>query len=96
MGIVNAGQLMVYEEIPKDLLVCIEDVLFNRREDATERLVDYAESVKSKGKSREKDNAWREGTVEARLQHALLHGRGEHLETDLQRSVGKLQAACAY
>lgn len=89
MGIVNAGQLMVYEEIPKDLLERIEDVLFNRREDATERLVEFAESVKSSGKVREKDEAWREGTVEGRLKHALLHGRAEHLETDLSDALEK-------
>ncbi len=87
MGIVNAGQLMVYEEIPKDLLELIEDVLFNRREDATERLVEFAVSVKSTGKTREKDDAWREGSVEARLKHALLYGRGEHLEVDLKDAL---------
>ena len=89
MGIVNAGQLMVYEEIPKDFLEVIEDVLFNRRKDATERLVDFAESVKAKGKTREKDDAWREGSVEARFRHALLYGRGEHLETDLTEALEK-------
>jgi 5-methyltetrahydrofolate--homocysteine methyltransferase len=89
MGIVNAGQLMVYEEIPKDLLERIEDVLFNRREDATERLVDFAESVKTAGKTREKDDAWREGTVEARFRHALLHGRSDHLDIDLQEALEK-------
>jgi 5-methyltetrahydrofolate--homocysteine methyltransferase len=87
MGIVNAGQLMVYEEIPKDFLEVIEDVLFNRRADATERLVEFAESVKAKGKTREKDDAWREGSVEARLKHALLYGRSEHLETDLTEAL---------
>lgn len=89
MGIVNAGQLMVYEEIPKDFLDVIEDVLFNRREDATERLVDFAESVKAKGKTREKDDAWREGSVEARFKHALLYGRGEYLETDINEALEK-------
>ena len=59
MGIVNAGQLAVYEEIPKDLLELVEDVLLNRRPDATERLVDFAEKVKSSGKIQVKDEAWR-------------------------------------
>lgn len=87
MGIVNAGQLMVYEEIPKDLLERIEDVLLNRRPDATERLVDFAESVKAKGKDREKDEVWRMGRVEDRLKHALLHGRGDHMEEDLEEAL---------
>lgn len=89
MGIVNAGQLMVYEEIPKDLLERIEDVLFNRREDSTERLVEFAESVKAGGKAKVKDTAWRQGSVEDRLKHALLHGRGEHLEEDLGEALEK-------
>ena len=65
MGIVNAGQLVVYEDIPKDLLEHVEDVIFNRRPDATERLVQFAETVKGAGKKREADLAWREA-----------HGRG--------------------
>ena len=89
MGIVNAGQLMVYEEIPERLRVLIEDVLFNRREDATERLVDFAQSVRSEGKSRQKDDAWRQGSVEARLKHALLHGQSEHIEEDLEEALGR-------
>src|SRR5690606_19538328 len=65
MGIVNAGQLEVYEQVPKDLLERCEDVLFNRRPDATERLVEYAEKVKGKGKqAATEDLSWREGTVE--------------------------------
>ncbi len=83
MGIVNAGQLMVYEEIPEPLRARIEDVLFNRRKDATERLVDFAESVQSAGKSRKRDDAWRQGSVEDRLKHALLHGQPAYLEEDL-------------
>src|SRR5262249_40567464 len=74
MGIVNAGQLAVYEEIPKELLGYVEDVLFNRRPDATERLVEYAEQVKGKGRKREMDLAWREAPVEERLSHALVAG----------------------
>ena len=83
MGIVNAGQLMVYEEIPEALLALIEDVLFNRRRDATERLVEYAESVRATGKTRARDDAWRQGAVEDRLKHALLHGQAEYLAGDL-------------
>ena len=67
MGIVNAGQLVVYEDIPKELLERVEDVLFDRRPDATERLVEFAEQVKGKGKKREIDLAWREAPVEQRL-----------------------------
>src|SRR5215212_2984880 len=67
MGIVNAGQLVVYEDIPKDLLEHVEDIIFNRRPDATERMVQYAEQVKGAGKKRETDDTWRQGTVEQRL-----------------------------
>ncbi|KPK17896.1 MAG: methionine synthase [Myxococcales bacterium SG8_38] len=74
MGIVNAGQLEVYEEVPKDLLEHVEDVLFNRRPDATERLVALAERVKSKGRKQQQDVAWREASVEERLKHALVKG----------------------
>ncbi|MBS1527487.1 MAG: methionine synthase, partial [Bacteroidetes bacterium] len=72
MGIVNAGMLEVYEEIPKDLLEYVEDVLLNRRPDATERLVEFAETVKAKGKEVVKDEEWRKGPVEERLSHALV------------------------
>src|SRR5881397_1575054 len=67
MGIVNAGQLAVYEEIPKDLLELVEDVLLNRRPDATERLLTFANSVQQKTKAESKADAWREGSVEERL-----------------------------
>ena len=67
MGIVNAGQLVVYEDIPKDLLEHVEDVIFNRRPDATERLVQFADTVKGAGKKREADLAWREATRRAAL-----------------------------
>ncbi len=89
MGIVNAGQLEVYEEIPKDLLERIEDVLFNLREDATEPLVEFAEGVKSKGKSRKEDLTWREGTVEERLSHALIKGIVDFIESDVEEARGK-------
>src|SRR4029434_433777 len=69
MGIVNAGQLAVYEDIPKDLLERVEDIIFNRRPDATERLVEFAATVKGSGKKQEQDLAWRSETVERRLSH---------------------------
>ena len=87
MGIVNAGQLMVYEDIPDDLLELVEDVLFNRRKDATERLVNFAESARKEGTSREVDEYWREGSVEERLGHALLHGKGEYMVEDLEDAL---------
>src|SRR5205085_5608200 len=67
MGIVNAGQLAVYEDVPPELLERVEDVVFNRRPDATERLVDYARTVEGGGTKRELDLSWREGPVEERL-----------------------------
>jgi len=90
MGIVNAGQLAVYEEIPKDLLELVEDVLLNRRKDATERLVQFAETVKSKGKVAVKDEAWREGTVEERLSHALVKGIVDFIDADTEEARRKL------
>jgi 5-methyltetrahydrofolate--homocysteine methyltransferase len=87
MGIVNAGQLMVYEDIPADLLERIEDVLFNRRSDATDRLVEFAQSVNTEGKKREEDTTWREATVEERLSYALLHGKSDYLEEDLKLAL---------
>jgi 5-methyltetrahydrofolate--homocysteine methyltransferase len=86
MGIVNAGQLIVYEDIPADLLTHVEDVLFNRRPDATERMVTYAEQVKGAGSKRETDLAWRQGTVEARLSHALVHGMVDFIEVDAEEA----------
>ncbi|MCL4142616.1 UNVERIFIED_CONTAM: hypothetical protein GTU68_017878, partial [Idotea baltica] len=75
MGIVNAGMIEVYEDIPEDLIKRVEDVLFNRRSDATERLTEYAERVKGgKGKQRVEDLAWRENIVQERLKHALVRG----------------------
>src|SRR4030095_16068244 len=74
MGIVNAGQLVVYEDIAPELLEHVEDVILNRRPDATERLVTLAESVKGTESRKEADLAWRRGTVAERLAHALVHG----------------------
>ncbi|WP_447973132.1 methionine synthase [Nitrospira sp. Kam-Ns4a] len=89
MGIVNAGQLAVYEEIPKDLLELVEDVLLNRRPDATERLVAFAETVKQQGRAVAKDEAWRQGTVEERLAHALIKGVADYIEEDVEEARQK-------
>ncbi|MGW4521775.1 methionine synthase [Amycolatopsis sp. NPDC004378] len=90
MGIVNAGQLAVYEDIPKDLLELVEDVLFDRREDATDRLVSFAENVKGSGTKRVVDLSWREGSVEARLSHALVHGIVDYIEDDTEEARQQL------
>src|SRR5205807_10163972 len=90
MGIVNAGQLAVYEEIPKDLLELVEDVLLNRRPDATERLVDFAEKIKGKGKAAAKeDEAWRGAPVEERLSHALVKGIVDFIDQDTEEARRK-------
>jgi 5-methyltetrahydrofolate--homocysteine methyltransferase len=86
MGIVNAGQLVVYEDIPPPLLERVEDVLFNRRADATERLVEYAEQVRGAGKKREADLSWREASVQARLAYALVHGVVDFVEADVEEA----------
>lgn len=89
MGIVNAGMLEVYEEIEPELLERVEDVLLNRREDATERLVEFAETVKNKGKAVVKDEAWRKASVEERLSHALVKGIVEFLDDDVEEARQK-------
>ncbi len=90
MGIVNAGQLAVYEEIPPILLQHVEDVLLNRRPDATERLLTFAEEFKNvSGKKAVKDEAWRGGTVEERLSHALLQGITDYIEADIEEARQK-------
>jgi 5-methyltetrahydrofolate--homocysteine methyltransferase len=86
MAIVNAGQLEVYEDIPKDLLEHVEDIVFNRRGDATERMVAFAENVKGGGLEREDDLTWREGSVEDRLAHALVHGIVDHIVEDTEEA----------
>jgi 5-methyltetrahydrofolate--homocysteine methyltransferase len=91
MGIVNAGQLAVYEDVPKDLLERVEDVLLNRRPDATERLLTFAESVKKGGPAAVKTDAWRRGTVEERLSHALVHGITDFVEADTEEARQKLE-----
>ncbi|RIV27836.1 methionine synthase [Fibrisoma montanum] len=86
MGIVNAGQLAVYDEIPKDLLERCEDVLLNRRPDATERLVEFAETVKAKGKEIVQDNAWRNASAAERLKHALIKGITDYIDEDVEEA----------
>jgi 5-methyltetrahydrofolate--homocysteine methyltransferase len=87
MGIVNAGMLEVYDEIPKDLLECVEDVLLNRRADSTERLLELAESFKGQGgKKIEEDLAWRDEPVEKRLEHALLRGIDKFIDEDTEEA----------
>jgi len=97
MAIVNAGMLEVYEEIEPELLEKVEDVLLNRRPDATERLVDFAEAIKSAGASgdggareQKAEQAWRSGTVEERLQHALIKGIVDHIDEDTEEARVKL------
>ena len=86
LGIVNAGQLAVYEDIKPDLLERVEDVIFNRRPDATERLVEYASRVESAGVERQVDLSWREAPVEERLSHALVHGIVDFIEADTEEA----------
>ncbi|EMB18077.1 methionine synthase [Rhodopirellula europaea] len=87
MGIVNAGQLEVYEEIPKDLLEHVEDVLWNRRDDATDRMLEFAETVKGSGKKKSgEDLAWRENSIEERMKHALIKGIDKYIVEDTEEA----------
>ena len=91
MGIVNAGQLEVYEEIEPELKERVEDVLLNRRDDATERLLDHADNIKDKSGAgaKKKDDKWRQKTVEKRIQHALIKGIVSHIEEDVEEARQK-------
>jgi 5-methyltetrahydrofolate--homocysteine methyltransferase len=89
MGIVNPTMLEVYDEIDKELLERVEDVLLNRREDATERLLEFAETVKGSSKKKETDEQWRQGTVEERLTHALVKGIIDHIDQDTEEARQK-------
>lgn len=93
MGIVNAGQLEVYEEIPKNLLEKVEDVILNRRPDATERLIEFAETIKKKDKSltgtEDKKEDWRNNSVEERLKHALVKGIVDYIDVDTEEARKK-------
>jgi 5-methyltetrahydrofolate--homocysteine methyltransferase len=86
MGIVNAGQLAVYEDIPADLLERVEDVLYDRRPDATDRLVTFAGTVQGEATKRELDLSWRDAPVEQRLSHALVHGVVDFIEEDTEEA----------
>ena len=92
MGIVNAGQLAVYDDIPADLRELCEDVILNRRDDGTDRLLEAAPRFKGDGgvKAKEKDLSWREGSVEERLSHALVHGITDFIEADTEEARQKL------
>lgn len=89
MGIVNAGMLQIYEEIPKDLLEHVEDIIFNRRPDATERMLEFAEKVKNQqaGISETKLDEWRTYTLQKRLEHALIKGISDFLDEDLHEAL---------
>jgi len=89
MGIVNAGQLVVYDEIDPQLRELCEDVVLNRRADATERLVTFAETVKAKDKTEKKDDAWRSTSVEERLKHALVNGITDYIDADTEEARQK-------
>ncbi|HEY6744633.1 MAG TPA: methionine synthase [Mycobacteriales bacterium] len=91
MGIVNAGQLAVYQDIPADLLELVEDVLFDRREDATDRLVSFAETVAGKGTQRVVDLAWRDAPVAERLSYALVHGVVDFIEEDTEEARQQME-----
>ena len=89
MAIVNAGQLAVYEEIEPELRERVEDVLLNRREDATERMIEFAERVKAKGKAPVADETWRKQSVDERLKHALVKGIVDHIDVDTEEARQK-------
>mgnify|MGYP003672673415 FL=1 len=86
MGIVNPSMLEIYDDIPKELLDRVEDVMWNKREDATERLLDFADSVKSQGKKGKADEAWRSSPVEKRIQHALVKGVLDYIIEDTEEA----------
>ena len=89
MGIVNPTMLEVYDQIDKELLERVEDVLLNRRDDATERLLEFAETVKGSAKKKEIDTEWRKGTVEERLTHSLVKGIIDHIDQDTEEARKK-------
>ena len=91
MAIVNAGQIGVYDEIPKDLLAHVEDIIFNRRPDAAERMVKFAETVKGGGKAQVEDLEWRKNPVEARLTHALVKGITDFIIEDTEEARRKVE-----
>lgn len=90
MGIVNAGMIEVYADIPEQLLIAVEDVLLNRDKNATERLLEMAETIKGKGKERVEDLSWRNTSVEERLSHALIKGIVSYIDEDVEEARLKL------
>ena len=93
MGIVNPGMLQIYDEIPKDLLERIEDLVLNRRADATERLLEFAENLKETNTKEEKKDAWRELSLEKRIEHALVKGLPEFVDEDMAEAIKKYSPA---
>lgn len=96
MGIVNAGMLQIYEEISPELLELVEDVVLNRRPDATERMITYAEKIKDEATGEspaDKIEVWRTGNLQSRLEHALIRGIAEYLEEDLEEALGQYDTA---
>jgi len=92
MGIVNAGMMEIYDEIPVELRNLIEDVIFNRRVDSTDRLISYAENVRGAGKSRVVDLSWRENPVSKRIEHALIKGITEYIDEDAKAAMEELNS----
>ena len=86
MGIVNPAMLEIYDDIPKDLLECVEDVILNRRDDATERLLDFAETVKGTKKEKVIDEAWRKDSIQDRITHALVKGIDTYIIEDVEEA----------
>lgn len=93
MGIVNPGMLQIYDEIPKDLLEYVEDVILNRRPDATERILAFSENIKDSNKKEEKIEEWREAPVIERIQHALIKGITEYIEQDITELLPQYNSA---
>ncbi|WP_340111422.1 methionine synthase [Maribellus mangrovi] len=93
MGIVNPGMLQIYDEIPKDLLEKVEDIVLNRRPDATERLLEFAETLKASGKKEEKKDEWRELPLEKRIEHSLVKGLPEFVDEDINEALQKYSPA---
>ena len=93
MGIVNPGMLQIYDEIPKDLLEYVEDVILNRRPDSTERLLAFSENIAAKGKKEEKTEEWRLQDVKERIQHALVKGITDYIEEDITELLPEYNSA---
>lgn len=92
MGIVNPEMLEIYDNIPKDLLELVEDVVLDRRDDATERLIEFAENVKGEAKSKKKDEEWRNYSLEKRIEHSLVKGITEFIEVDTAEALAKIES----